>query len=261
MSTAAPWRLPIRDALTQMVEQRLDGDVFLRSLMHHDAWLVSGQLVDGAPALGVMSTERGRILEVYSDEEALASMERTHGTEFTASILRLEGHALFARVDEMQIDRINLNPGSEPKLSYRDAEQMALLAAWARQARVELALLEPARVDDPANALATYYNYHLVYQRQGEGSSIVLAPDTEGRSLGAIFSSWGAADAFCRAMQAEASGALEVVRITASELFPMMQRMRVQGLVFNPWTSIPARALRADILDELIPRAHGEHRH
>jgi len=221
--------------------------------MHHERWLVSGQEMDGGQALGVLQTEKGRILEVYSDEEALMEMELMHGNEFTGSILPLEGHALFQRVADMQIDRINLNPGSEPKISYRN-EQIELLSAWAKQARVELAVLEPQRVQDPFGALATYDNYHLVYQVEGDTSSIVLAPDSLGRALGALFTSWDTADTFRRVMQDEVSGVLEVVRVSAAEAFPMMKRLSVQGIVFNPWSQLPARALRVGVLDEILPK-------
>lgn len=255
MSQAPPWRLPMREALQKMTDKTLDGDTFLRSVMHHPRWLVSGQIIDGQPALGVMSTAKGRILEVYSDAQALESMERVHGDEFTGSILELEGHVVFEGLAAAQIDRVNLNPGSEPKLSYQHG-QIDLLSAWAKQAKVELALVEPERVHDPLGVLAHYDNFHLVYQSVGESPSIVLAPDPEGRALGAIFSSWDTADAFCQVMKDEAQASLEAVRVPANEVFPLMKRMSVQGLVFNPWSLLPVRALRADILDELLKRQH-----
>lgn len=259
MADAPVWRLPIRDALRAMTEKNLDGDTFLRSVMHHDRWLVSGRVhPDGRQELGVLSTPKGRILEVYSDEEALALMERVHGDEFTGSLLQLEGHALFAGLEGAGIDRVNLNPGSEPKLSYRN-DQVDLLVAWGKQARAELAVLEPDRVREPFAALATYDSFYMVYELHGEHSSLVLAPDSLGRALGAVFTSWDTADTFRAVMQDESDGVLEVVRQSAADVFPLMQRLDVQGIVFNPWSQLPARALSAGILSEILPRLHPAH--
>lgn len=254
MNHDVPWRLPVDQALRDIEAKRIDGDLFLRSIMHHASWLVSGRKEeDGGTSLGVLQTDKGRILEVYSDREALLSMEQTHGDAFTGTILELEGHELFMQLEDIEIDRVNLNPGSEPKISYQHG-QISLLSAWARQVRVELALLEPERVHDPFGALANYDNYHLVYDTSGTNASIVLAPDAHGRALAAIFTSWDTADAFCKVMQERAEDTLEAIRIPADQVFDIVQKLSVQGMVFNPWSLLPARALHADALAQIIPR-------
>lgn len=260
MNEASEWRLPIQDALEKMTRKELDGDVFLRSMMHHPSWLVPGRHGARGLELGVITTPKGRILEVYSDEDALARMERQSGSEFTGELVRLEGHDLFASLAALQVDRLNLNPGQEPKLSWR-AEQIDLLVAWGRQAKVELALLEPERVRDPVGTIAAYDGYYLVYERNEDTHSIVLAPDSRGRSLAAVFTSWDSVEAFRASMQSEASGVLETVEFSAKELFPLIQRLDVQGLVFNPWSLIPARALSVALLSEIIPRTEQPHLH
>lgn len=259
MANDPPWRLPIAEALTEIEAKRIDGDLFLRSVMHHPSWLVSGrQHPDGRKELGVLQTEKGRILEVYSDREALLSMEKVHGDAFTGTILELEGHELFIQLDEGRVDRVNLNPNSEPKISYQHA-QIELLAAWARQAQVELALLEPDRVHDPFSAIANYDNYYVVYDTSGRNASIVLAPDAHGRALGAMFTSWDTADAFCKVMQEKSEDTLEAIRMAGSDVFPIMQNLSVQGMVFNPWSLLPARAIHADALTQIIPRIGHTH--
>lgn len=259
MSHDAPWRLPVDEALTEIEAKRIDGDLFLRSIMHHPSWLVSGRSDEnGAQSLGVLQTPKGRILEVYSNRDALLSMEQRHGDSFTGTILELEGHALFMQLEAIDIDRVNLNPASEPKISYQHG-QIALLSAWARQAQVELAVLEPDRVHDPFSVLANYDNYHLVYDTSGRNASIVLAPDPHGRALGAIFTSWDTADAFCKVMQEQGEDTLEAIRVPAEEAFDIMQKLSVQGMVFNPWSLLPARAIHADALTQIIPRIGHAH--
>lgn len=259
MSHDAPWRLPIDQALTEIEAKRIDGDLFLRSIMHHPTWLVPGQNTSsGGQSLGVLQTPKGRILEVYTDRDALLSMEQRHGDSFTGSILEIEGHALFMQLEDMQIDRVNLNPASEPKISYQHG-QIALLSAWARQAQVELALLEPDRVHDPFSALANYDNYHLVYDTSGKTASIVLAPDPQGRALGAIFTSWDTADAFCKVMQEQGEDTLEAIRFSGKDAFEILKKLSVQGMVFNPWSLLPARALHIDALEQIVPRIGHTH--
>lgn len=260
MSDTPSWRLPIERAIAEMTDKSLDGDVFLRSMMHHDAWLVPGRSTAKGVELGVISTPKGRILEVYSDADQLQRMELKEGAEFTGEILRMEGYELFSALAALQVDRLNVNPAYEPKISWR-GEQIELLVAWAKQAAVELAVLEPERVRDPLGTLASYESYYVVYENYEDAHSIVLAPDNQSRSLAAVFTSWDCVEAFRSAMQSEASGVLEAAQLPAVELFPLVQRLDVQGMVFNPWTHLPPRALSAAFLDRVMPRLQSVHLH
>lgn len=255
MNSDSRWYLPLPEALVAIHKGEVDGDTFLRSMMYHGTWLVAGRHTDGGGiSIGVIATPKGRILEVYSDREALERMELREGQEFTGEFLSLPGHRLFRAIQALHVDRVNLNPGDEPKLSYR-GEQVELLTAWAEQVEVELALSTPDRVVNPMESLARFQNYHVVYERQGDANAIVLAPDTHGRALAAVFTSLDAAESFMAVMAPETAGTLEAVRLDARAAFEMVQRLNVQGMVFNPWTPLPARALQIGVIDELLARA------
>ena len=110
-----PWTLAVRDALAGVRAGALDGDTFLRSVMHHPGWLVAGRrLTDasGQPSgleLGVIRKEQGAILEAYADEEALALLEEGRGAGEIDAAMLAAGYALgpFGLIDLVGAD-INL---------------------------------------------------------------------------------------------------------------------------------------------------------
>lgn len=256
------WYLSIEDALQGIADNAIDGDDFLRAIMAHPRWLVAGRnLPDGQQELGVIQVGDARLLEVFSDRDALARMERAHGQEFTGSIIEMPGYALFMGVQDAGITRVNINPGDERTNSYQTPEQIELLAAWAKQVRMELALLEPERVPEGLNILANYDEYHVVFEAIGAFSSIILAPDNEGRAMGAIFTSWKNAEAFCGIVQDPEDAPLQIMPIPASELFPLMQSLNLQALAFNPMSPIPARAVGIHILNVILPAIGHDHTH
>ena len=258
-----PWTLAVRDALAGVRAGALDGDTFLRSVMHHPGWLVAGRrLTDasGQPSgleLGVIRKEQGAILEAYADEEALALLERQDGAEFTGAVVRLGGVELFSQLDRLGVARVNLNPGSPDTVHYK-REQVPLLAAWARRCRVELALHAPERLPDPLVALRDHDEYHIVVQRDApDSASFVLAPDEGGRQLAAIFTCRETAEAFAEVLAPRAEAPLEVLPQPAERLFRELQALGLDGLVFDPLGPAPARALAAGVLEHLVPAPYG----
>lgn len=252
---ARDWKYPLPEALELVRGGQIDGDTFLRSLMHHRAWLVPGRVnPEGLAEIGVIQTAKGRILEVFTTPQTVETLERGEGDEFTGQLLRFTGWELFAKLDELAVDRLNVDPGSAATVHYK-RNQLPLLADWAGQAQVEVALYDPDALSSAVEVLASWSGYHLVYERSEEGDAMVLAPDSHGRRLAAIFSSWDTADAFVRVMADEAEGPLEVIRRPASALFASLERHNLDGVVFNPLSHLPARAFHAGILGELAKRS------
>lgn len=249
---ARDWKYPLPEALELVRSGQIDGDTFLRSMMHHRDWLVPGRVNEhGLAELGVIQTSSGRILEVFSNSTTVEALERRDGDAFTGQLLRFSGWELFGKLDELSVDRLNVDPGSAATVHYK-RNQLPLLADWAGQAQVEVALYDPDALPSPARVLAQWAGYHLVFERDAEGDAMVLAPDPHGRRLAAIFSSWDAADAFVRVMADEADGPLEIVRRPGTELFTSLERHNLDGLVFNPLCHLPVRAFHAGILAELV---------
>jgi hypothetical protein len=250
------FHLPVEEAIVGTRDGDVDGDTLLRSLALHDEWLVPGRSTDnGGIQLGVITKDGGgRILEAFSSREALLHLENKEGDEFTSSVVELNGFQWMEQVKELNIDRLNLNPGSDESVYYK-REQLEVIEAWGRLGRAESALYYPERVPDHLGALAGYEDYAVViYGESEEDGGIMLAPDSKERRLGAIFTTFSAANDFVNTLEDDFGEPMRPVKMAPKQWVPLFQRLDVDGLVFNAWSSMPAIAVNKGILEPLADR-------
>ncbi len=231
--------------------------IFYRGLMNHPTWSLAGErTASGQLQLGVLRPQGGgKILEIFSGPDATQAFEQAHGEPVAQPQMHLVGHELFGMLSDGLVDRLNIDPGS-PHTFHFLRNQLGLLRRWAQTVALECSLQDPNAVPNPLGLLASFEHYHLVVlPGQGEQYSLVLAPDSRGRSLGAIFTSEDAAVEFGQAIAKELGRSPEVREVAARPLFERLKAMTLQGLVFNPLTDLPPRALSAAIIDPILQRA------
>lgn len=230
---------------------------FYRALMNHTWWLAGQREAHGALRLGLLRPEGGgRIIELFSDDDAIQGFEAQTGEPWTPHRLHLAGFEIFGALREDFVDRLNVDPLSPHTFHFLHT-QVPMLRQWARIVQLETALNEPGRIGDPIGVMAGFDDYHVVVvpKGHGQGHDFVLAPDHVGRSLAAIFTSEDAAQSFADAVKDELDRPPVVQPRGAVELFTQLKAMTLQGLVFNPWTDLPARALSAQIIDPILKLA------
>lgn len=228
----------------------LDGDGLLRSVMSHSRWLVPGEGDEGPRRVAVLSTpEGGRIVEIFSDEEALDVFARREGSR--PEVFELPGHALFAALAASSADRIKIDVHDRHHFSY-GRDQLPLLAAWAERVRTEVALYEPERVNDPLRVLWQHPEYLVPVHHVEGDAELVFAPDDEERALAALFTADDLATEFIEAMTPWVEGELDLVRQKGEAVFRMLAALDIDGVVFNPFTSLPPRALEASVVPRIV---------
>ncbi len=228
----------------------LDGDGLLRSIMSHARWLVPGDGDYGPRRVAVLSTpEGGRIVEIFSDDEALSAFARREGSR--PDVFELPGHALFGALAATSVDRIKIDVHEGHHFSY-GRDQLPLLAAWAERVRTEVALYEPDRVHDPLRVLWQHPEYLVPVHHVEGDAELVFAPDDDERALAALFTADDVATEFVEAMTPWVEGELELVRQKGEAVFRMLGALDIDGVVFNPFTSLPARALDAAVIPRIL---------
>jgi len=244
----------IQDLAYAFKDGELSSDVLMRAIMGHGSWMFRAGLEGGSAFALLRAPSGGQILEVFSDRHALErfggaySDNDASGASFTWD--SLPGYKLFARLPVGEVDRVNVDQGS-PYTFHFTRDQLAPLMRWAHIVATEFALADPRSVGDATRVLAKHPAYYLVLEASDDAHAIVLAPDTEGRALAAIFTAPDRAEEFVAAVGEHASGELTAVQYTPKDLLAVLRTMQLDGLVFNPMTRATPRALHVSVIDVL----------
>ncbi|MCB9519827.1 MAG: hypothetical protein H6699_03000 [Myxococcales bacterium] len=250
-----------------------DAEVY-RAIVEHDAWLVPATRDGERLAAHLVERDDGaRFLEVFSSAGARARAAAVEGAELAnGPWVELRGDVLFGSLPLDGADRVNLDLHSEHATHfYRD--QLPVLAAWARVAAVERALAHPDQFADALDVVAGFDAYYEVWARDGSVSGggpagRVLAPDSAGRRLAAVFTAEDRATAFARALAEAARGAdwgsvddaprpvdVELRAADGGVVFARLAADGVDGVVFNPRAGCAPVALAGRVLGVLASRA------
>lgn len=247
---------PIADLLEAFRHEAVDGPTLYRGIMGHDGWIVPGRRTDdGAIELGILRTEGdGRILELFSGPRAVETFEASQGEPLTEARLTLSGFEIFGALEESMVDRINLDPLSAHTCHFFH-NQVPMLRAWAQIGALETALQGAGRHSDPVGLMAHYGHFHMVGLPREDGEhDLVLAPDSRERSLGAIFTTRELAVEFALGIADEMERPPAVIPMTPQVMFERLASMTLQGIVFNPWTSLEPRAMSPALIQAVLDR-------
>ncbi len=227
-----------------------DGDAALEAIMWHPTWRTAGGSADEGTSLAIHRIGERRILEIFSDLDAIHDVER-RGDVAPSNTVAFGGFELFEALEGVAIDRVSIDPASDHTVYYV-GEQVDLMRAWARQIAVEAALHVPDRLSNPFAKLANYDRYSIVLVPTAQATVFMLAPDDGGRDLAALFTRESYAEEFIASLGDAAAGAFTQT-ITGIELFDRLKEMQLDGMVFNAHCSADARALSIAVLERLLP--------
>ena len=250
-STVRPGALTVREAAAACHAGTLTADALLRVVMRHDGWQVAATPdAHGRPKLTVLSAPGGeRILELHSDDEALARFVESSPEEAETPRVSVTGWDLFTRLPADAVDKVSIDPGTSLKFSWA-GDRLQVLSGWAKTVRVEVALEDPDAVPDPFAVIGGFDGFLMIAREAPDGHEIVLAPD-DARNLAAVFTADDHADAFVEGMGAALGEAPARMRYSGADLFALLERLDLDGVVFNPFSDRP-RALAAGALPELV---------
>jgi hypothetical protein len=117
---------------------------------------------------------------------------------------------------------------------------------------VERALAAPERLPNPLAVLKRFDGFNVVIRQSGPDRDLVMAPDSEGRLLAAVFTAEDTVDEFIKEVADDLGGGLEIVRMSGQALFEWLQQIPLDGIVFNPLTHVPPIALSAAIGERIL---------
>lgn len=227
----------VPELIAQWREKRISGTALMRGLVSYEQWQVriseeamaTALAQNSLPSLQISRDPAGKLcLLLFSSNAAYARFAKAQPEQ--QHFLTTRGTVLFA--DPMEgIERIQVDPLSPYDIFY-DQTHFERLRETARAIEVEemLSALRQGQGGDRAFAMVREYKTYSVAVAMRDGRpTLVMAPDSNGRTLAAAFTADDAYDAFA----AEHGVDAQQMQIEGAALFEMFSRMSIDGFVFN----------------------------
>ena len=228
---------------------QLTGTQLMRSLVSHTHWIIP--LSEAAATEMLANNEVPRVqynrdakginrLMLWSSRETFDLYAKRAGLNQEQHYLDTAGTWVFRlplRNALDGIDQIWIDPLNEHDILY-DKEQFGRLHDFAAAVAIEddLAALRAGTASDGAVVrVREYQGYLVAVARKPTGErSLILAPDSQGRKLAAVFTHSDAFDAFLPEAQARSVGdEVQGVQLGGQGLFAMLGKIELTGMVFN----------------------------
>lgn len=234
-----------RYAIEQWQQKEIDGTTLMRRLM---AWKHWNLAISESAAVEMLATNTasrimynrdaagvGRLF-LFSDNQAYATFCRHAEVKDEQHFLSTSGDLIF-RLELEGISEIVIDPFSPTEIVYGE-QHFERLREMANAVQVEEALarlrFEQETAEETIPLVRDYEKYILAVHRGENGLIMVMAPDSQGRDLAAVFTSAEAFDAFYpEGKQGYPTGDLLLMNLTGRELFAQLIRMSLDGVVFN----------------------------
>ncbi len=246
LSALNTFRLDPAVAMARYRNGEIEADALLRALSSFPRWTCPGQRdAEGHLRVGVLRRGEACSLELYSGRP-------NHEHAANSEWLELPGYVILARLEELGVQRVTFDWGSEHSLFYT-GPRLHALRAWARVAAVETALYDPDAVDNAFSLLHGFSDYLVLIRPDDGDRDLVLAPDPAGRSLAAIFTAWDTCVQFQQTMRsAGVDDELVTETVRGHQLFHQLELAGVDGMVFNPLGALPPVALQSGVIPRIL---------
>lgn len=231
----------IAEAIEAWRAKQQNGTWLMRTLVSHDKWIVP---LSEAAAVELLATNALPRIQYNRDQHGvnrlmLWSSPDTYATYAKGAGVTTNQHTLTTTgvwVFQLPLDGIDaiwIDPLNAHDILY-DKQQFARLRDFAAAVSIErdIAALRAGTASDGAVVrVREYQNYLLPVARDANGGrSLLMAPDSQGRALAAVFTAADAYDAFEPQQQ---GGEVDCVQLSGERLFGLLANMDLTGIVFN----------------------------
>ncbi len=247
--------IDVRAAISQHLADKLSGTMLLRVFMQHRGWRVPVSLPGeggGSPRVIVRKNDEGkRLVRIFTDADAVkAAVDKLGRDNVGEHFVETAGHAAFSALD-LDLDFIDINPGSEPTFQYQK-EHMRGLLVWAAAAKMEHTLAEFDDSEAACSRIKHYRPFLLLVNAEGEEKSLVMAPDEEKRRLAAVFTAEDCLERFRMAAVSALRIKTQVLTLSGQEVCELLSNTPLDGVVFNCVGPVRPVAFSAEILKMVL---------
>jgi hypothetical protein len=246
---------------------KLTGTQLMRSLVTHPHWIIP---ISEAAGVEMLATNELPRFQYYRDEKGVNRLMLWSSREtFDLYIKRTGVNQQWHYLDTAGtwvfrlplrnaldgIDQIWIDPLNEHDILY-GKEQFPMLHTMADAVAIEedVAGLRAGTAKEGAMIRVREYQGYLIaiaHKPSGE-KSLMIAPDSQGRKLAAVFTHSDAFDAYLPVAKAHSDGdEIERMQLDGKGLFTILSKMELTGMVFDcsgPVTPVAFAAAMSDLV-------------
>lgn len=231
----------VDQALLAFSRDEISNTAVVRAMAESGEWYAP--MLFAADKLGVrvadhaviLSTEfigNPRVMAIFTDRDAV---HRATGQPLGAFSGVLRGADIFDALDESQVDRVEVNPGSQRELTfYLDSGVFGLCKLVSQVVRLEQALAQATDNDIPFVQLRDHPGFMIGVNPANSAPATTAVNGLDGQCAMA-FTSPDRFELYTRRLNDEQRATISTVTLPGHSLFAQMQNFDVQGLVLNPF--------------------------
>jgi hypothetical protein len=235
----------IAETIQSWREQKINGTQFMRILVSHPHWsvpiseaaMIETLSTNTPPAIQYNRDPKGvNRLMIWSSSETLSTWAKNAQIDGNQNVITTTGSWVFGLpldgIDEIWIDPLNAHDILYKQAQFSTLQDLAAAVAIEK----DIADLRAGTAADGACVRVREYQKYLVAIAESAGSKrLLMAPDQQGRTLAAIFTTDDTFQAFTPDARAAAKPGEEVVcvQFSGKGLFPALAGMDLTGFVFN----------------------------
>ena len=230
-----------RRAIERFLAHEMSGRELLRCLATFDRWIVPAGFSGGQPAFLDFRSGQSRRFFMFSGPEAYNEARRQLGEDVLGDhYVETTGDSIWLSFNDA-VAGLSIDPFSKHEIDY-GPDQFPLLRRWGNIIRVERALEKVLSTDSGYDLIRDFDRYYIVTRRDESGPNLMLAPDSKGRKLAALFTAEDSLDAYLDEKRGGGFQDLEPLMMTGPRLFELLSRTPLDGFVFNCCGPIAPRA-------------------
>ena len=222
--------------------ERIGYRELIRALISHKKWYIPAQRKEHELHPNLFQHEQETIITAYSSNDLVPEGIET---------LCVAGTWLFSQFPEV-LDAFLIDPQSEHALKFTK-DRFTNLSQWAKAVHIEQLLAQSEFDANVLQQMLSYAGYCVPVILSDDGKhNIVLAPDSEGRKLAAIFTAEDALSTFMQHAGNALGDKVIVDQPTGESLFAYLVSLPIDGIVFNCYGPPTPYALRKESLESLL---------
>ena len=229
--------LDIPQICRDFLQEKISYQQLLRSLCEYEGWIVPTYPAEDnsseVPALAMLQSSDGRtFLALFSSVEFLQSHLLQSNNHNETPFIKSRGDWILSGLPET-LSAIVINPGQESAVQFTQ-DRFDMLRRWGLGVSLEYMLEQDVKQEGAMKALVDFPIYYVPLFLAEDGSpNFALAPDTENRTLIAIFTAEDNLNVYLQEAKKNISSNVQVQLLGGRKLFSTIQDLGIDGIVIN----------------------------
>ncbi|MCB1179276.1 MAG: hypothetical protein KDK36_16970 [Leptospiraceae bacterium] len=235
----------------------ITGFGLMEAMARFDRWLVGIERLEEGYIPETIRDEDGNLfINLFSKPEYMDLYGKTWGEKFRPKFfLTLNGSWIFKNLPS-GLEYLNIDPDSEHSILYKK-HQIELLMEIGKMIEIDLSMRKIigttvkkfVDIKEEFQNLKNYSDYYFITKDE----KAPLAPDDSNRKLIPVFTSKASAKMFSDWLKSgQEIEDLEIKQFSGHEIFPKLQKLQLDGIVFNCSGPITPCAFTLELAKKVI---------